>query len=268
MRTPLAALAAAAFALRAAAAPAGDRPAPAASEPAAASGIMDHAAFSALLERYVDTEGRVAYRDLAADGRPALERYLAELATAAPDGWPRADRIAFWINAYNAAILRAVLDGYSAERVWSRYALFYRFTQPIAGEPRTPDRIENRILRPAGEHRIHFALVCASTSCPTLRRHAWTGAGLDGDLEAAAVRFVRDPARNHIRTGEPTIRISPIFQWYRDDFGGSDDTVRAVLARYADEPERRYLLEQQPAVAYLDYDWTLNAQPGQRPDRR
>lgn len=227
---------------------------------------FDHRAWTRLLERYVDGEGAVAYRDLAARDGAALDGYLASLAAARPDDWPRAERLAFWINAYNAVIIQAVLDGYSAESLLGRYRLFLRSEWTVAGAARTPDDIENRILRPSGEARIHFALVCASSSCPRLRRVAWTGATLDQDLDAEARRFVRDPRRNRIRPGAADVGLSMIFKWYRDDFGGNDEAVREFVGRFSADPERAYLHAQRPEIEYLDYDWTMNAQPGQRPD--
>jgi len=225
---------------------------------------FDHAPWSAILDRHVDDQGRVAYRDLAAQDRPAFEAYLAALAAAEPKGWSRDEQLAFWLNAYNAAIVDAVLDGRSAESLLSRYGLFYRYEVEVAGTPRTPDAIENDIIRPAGEPRIHFALVCASTSCPTLRRQAWNAATLDADLDAATRAFLRDPTRNRFDAGSDSIQLSSIFKWFAADFGGSDDAVRAFVARYLDDPRRRWVLEQKPAIEYLPYDWTLNAQPGQR----
>ncbi len=238
---------------------------PAVPEPAPATAApFDHSAWSRLLARYVDGPGRVAYRDLAANDRAALSGYLAALASAQPGAWSRADRIAFWLNAYNAAIVQAVLEDYSAESLLGRYSMFFRYRVNVAGEERTPDAIENRVVRPAGENRIHFALVCASSSCPRLRRQAWQGATLEADLDEETRRFVRDPERNQIRAGQP-LRLSRIFDWYDDDFGGSAESVRQFLARYVEAAEQRGLLEQKPEIEYLDYDWTMNAQPGQRP---
>jgi len=226
---------------------------------------FDHSTWTRLLQRYVDDEGRVAYRDLAANDLAALDSYVASLAAARTDGWARADRIAFWLNAYNAVIVRAILEGYSAESTLSRYSLFYRHKQDIAGSARTPNDIEHRILRPSGDSRIHFALVCASSSCPKLRRQAWIGETLDRDLDEEARRFITEPRRNRISPDAATIHLSKIFEWYRDDFGGTDESVRTFIGRYTGEPERRYLHERQPTIEYLDYDWTMNAQPGQRP---
>ena len=234
--------------------------------PVRAAESFDHSAWSKLLERYVDDDGRVAYRDLAANDAATLDAYLAALASADPGAWPRDEQLAFWLNAYNAVIFRAVLDGESAESLYGRYRMFWRYERPVAGKERTPDEIENRIVRPSGESRIHFALVCASSSCPKLMRRAWQAATLDADLDAAARAFVNDPTRNRIVPGTEEVELSAIFDWYDEDFGGSDEALRAYVARFADEPARTFLTERKPDVEFLDYDWTMNAQPGQKPE--
>jgi len=234
--------------------------------PVRAAESFDHSAWSKLLERHVDEDGRVAYRSLAANDAAALDAYLAALAAADPGGWPRDEQLAFWLNAYNAVIFRAVLDGESAESLLGRYQMFFRYKRTVGGKERTPDEIENRIIRPSGESRIHFALVCASSSCPKLMRRAWLAATLDADLDAAARRFVNDPVRNRIVPGRDDVELSAIFDWYDEDFGGNDDALRAYVARFADEPARAFLTEYKPDVEFLDYDWTMNAQPGQKPE--
>lgn len=234
--------------------------------PARADESFDHSAWSAILQRHVDDDGRVAYRDLAAHDTAALDGYLAALATADPASWPRDEQLAFWLNAYNAVIFRAVLDGHTAESLFGRYRMFWRYRRVVAGAQRTPDDIENRIIRPMGESRIHFALVCASASCPKLMRRAWRAVTLDADLDQQARRFVNDPVRNRIVPGAPEAALSAIFDWYDEDFGGGDAALRAYVARFADEPARSYLTQQRPELEFLDYDWTLNAQPGQRPE--
>jgi hypothetical protein len=227
---------------------------------------FDHSAWDGILQRRVDDQGRVAYRTLAARDRAALDGYLAALAAADPSDWPREQQIAFWINAYNASIVAAILDGYSAESVLSRYQLFARHTRKLAGRELTPDQVEKKILLRFGEPRVHFAIVCASSSCPRLRHHAWTGDGLDAALDEAARRFVTDPERNKVSAGADPIRLSMIFKWYAKDFGGDEDAVRSFVSRYTDDETRRWLVEERPAIEYLDYDWTMNAQPGQRPE--
>jgi len=114
--------------------------------PVHAADAFDHSPWSKLLERYVDDDGRVAYRDLAANDAATLDAYLAALASAEPGAWPRDEQLAFWLNAYNAVIFRAVLDGESAESLFGRYRMFWRYSRTVAGKERTPDEIENRIV--------------------------------------------------------------------------------------------------------------------------
>jgi hypothetical protein len=216
-----------------------------------------HAPLDALLAKYVDTDGRVAYRTLAQQDAAVLDAYLGALAAADPAALAPPEQIAFWINAYNARVLRGVLDGYSAESFLGRkrFFSFYRF--PLVGQERTLDEIEHQILRKRfGEPRLHFALVCASTSCPKLRREAYRGERLDAQLDEQARVFLDDPRRNQFGPGD-VVHLSSIFKWFGDDFDQAAGSVPAFVRRYHALPE--------PArIEYLDYDWTMNAQPGQR----
>jgi hypothetical protein len=216
-----------------------------------------HAPYDALLKRYVDDDGRVAYRDLAARDQAALDAYLQALATADPTALSSAEQMAFWLNAYNAGVIRGVLDGYDAEGFFARKRFFSFYEFPVAGKERTLNEIENEILRARfDDPRIHFALVCASTSCPELRREAYRGARLDAQLDDQARRFLTDPSRNQLGPGD-TASVSMIFKWFQGDFDKAAGSVPAYLKRWVPRDYK--------TVSYLDYDWTMNAQPGQRP---
>lgn len=218
-----------------------------------------HAPLDAMLQRYVDDDGRVAYRSLAQQDAAALDAYLATLAVADPAQLTPAEQLAFWINAYNARVLRGVLDGYRAESFFGRKQFFSFYTFPLAGRSRTLDDIEHEILRTQfREPRIHFALVCASTSCPKLRREAYRGDRLDAQLDAQARGFLDDPRRNQFGPGEE-VKLSSIFKWFSEDFAAAPGSVPAFVRRYHPIPA-------EARIEYLDYDWTLNAQPGQRPE--
>jgi hypothetical protein len=136
----------------------------------------------------------------------------------------------------------------------------------VAGRERTLDEIENEILRGRfRDPRIHVALVCGATSCPRLRREAYRGDRLDAQLDDQARWFVNDGSRNVVDLIARTVALSSIFKWFAPDFGG-EAGVRAFVARYVGWPDQAALLRQDDVpVRYLDYDWTLNAQPGQRP---
>lgn len=217
-----------------------------------------HAPWDALLQRYVDAGGRVAYRDLAARDAATLDAYLQALATATPAAMSEPEQIAFWLNAYNARAVRGVLAGYDAEGFFARRRFFRGYEFPVAGATRTLDEIENDILRVRfHEPRIHFALVCASTSCPRLRREAYRGERLDAQLDDQARGFLADPTRNRFGPG-PSAALSMIFKWFAADFEAAAGSLSAYLGRWGLGPFE--------SISYLDYDWTLNAQPGQRPD--
>jgi hypothetical protein len=235
--------------------------------PVVASAVVEHGPWDRLLATYVDPEGRVAYRDLVARDQATFDAYLATLAAATVGDAADKDAHAFWINAYNAGIVAAVLQGYTAENTWRRRSIFRTFTFEVAGARRTLDQIEHEIVRPRfHDPRTHFALVCASSSCPKLRRGAYTGANLEAALEEETRRFLRDPVRNVIDPATSRLELSAIFDWFEDDFTTAAGSVRAFVARYLADPARRtFVVETRTPVGHLPYDWTLNAQAGQRP---
>ncbi len=218
---------------------------------------MLHRPLDEILGGYVDDSGKVAYRRLERESAAKLRDYLAGLSEVDPASLGRSARIAFWINAYNAHVINGVLNGYSAEGLLARKRFFSWYSFRLAGADRTLSEIEHEILRAEfDEPRIHFALVCASTSCPILRREAYRGAQLDEQLQDQARRFITDPARNRIGPGE--VALSKIFDWFAEDFEKAAGSVVQYVRRYRPVPEA-------VEVSYLDYDWSMNAQPGQRP---
>jgi hypothetical protein len=230
----------------------------------AAAASVDHAPWDRLLKQYVDEDGKVAYRRLKAEDGDALAAYLATLAAAKLDDLPEKEQLAFWINAYNAMIVGGILDGYSAENALKRYRFFKSYSRTIAGEPRTPDDLEHQIIRPRfHDARTHFAVVCASTSCPVLRREAYAGARLDAQLDDQARRFLDDPHRNRIDPTSGSVEVSQIFKWFKDDFTRDGKTLADFLAPYLTPVQVQLLRDNPPS--FLDYDWTMNAQSGQRP---
>ena len=225
----------------------------------------DHQLWTLIVSKYVDDDGRVAYRRLQTDDLPVLSKYLASLGEARIEGFPEKEQLAFWINAYNATIVAGILDGYSAENAFKRYRFFKSYSQVIEGKERTPDDIEHGIIHPRfHDPRTHFALVCASSSCPKLRQEAYVGSRLDAQLDDQALRFLNDPSRNRIDPASDIVALSQIFKWFSDDFARRDKTPADFLAPYL-TPEQVQLLRSKTPT-YLDYDWTMNAQAGQRPD--
>ncbi len=241
--------------------------------PPAAHAALDrtHAAWSALLAKHVklqDARGsasRVDYTGLAREGK-ALHAYLADLARVTPSEFaalPRADQMAFLINAYNAATVELILSEYPKRASIRDYGSLFRsaWRKPcvrLLGETLTLDQLEHGRLRGERgyrEPRVHFAVNCASIGCPMLREEAFTGARLEAQLEEQTLRFLSDPSRNRFDAKSGGLALSSIFSWYRSDFAGGD--LPRFLAPYAKAlgaPPSALRAD----IAFLDYDWRLN----------
>ncbi len=211
-------------------------------------------------------DGGLDYAALAADSED-LDLYLASLRDARPEEAGRAGRIAFYSNAYNAVVARFVLDRYpEIESVRDVEGFFDELTFPIAGTELTLDEIETR-ARDEGDARVHFAVVCASHSCPDLRFEPYRAADLERQLEEQTRAFLSDSGKG-LRYDQQRneLWLSSIFKWYAGDFTGGS-TVVAFFARgkvldwvLAELPAdlADTLRRAGPSVRYLDYDWSLN----------
>ncbi|MGQ9806820.1 MAG: DUF547 domain-containing protein [Chlorobiales bacterium] len=230
---------------------------------------FDHSLFDAVLKRHVK-DGKVNYQALKHD--KDFQTYLEQLSKANPDMLAtREEKIAFWINAYNAFTLKLIVDNYPVKSITEISALgkltafigdspWKKDFFTINGKKMMLDKIEHEILRESfKEYRVHFAVNCASISCPILRPEAYTSESLNQQLNEQAKQFLKDTLRNRIDLKTKTIYLSKIFSWYQDDFSKSAGSLEKYLADYIDDEEiKRMLLNKEFKVEYLDYDWNLN----------
>jgi hypothetical protein len=227
--------------------------------------------FRQVLSAFVDARGLVDYRGLRGH-RAALDRFVARLARVDPDAysaWSEADRVAFWINAYNALTLRAIIDHDPVDSIRKIPGIWDQLTFTVLGEPTTLQEIEDERLRKGfREPRIHVALVCAAVSCPKLRNEPYDGAHLDAQLDDQARAFLSDPRHFHIDRATHSVRVSEIFRWYAEDFAPGalpagdareDLGVRRFAAPYLNESDRAFVREAR--IEYAPYDWALNERP-------
>jgi hypothetical protein len=231
----------------------------------AAPAAFDHSAFDALLRAHV-AQGSVDYD--AFQKSPAFAAYLEALARADPAALPEPERLAFWINAYNAYTIQLVNAHGERESIRNINKTLGLGKGPwkeemvrAAGRTLSLDQVEHEIIRKQfREPRIHFALVCAARGCPPLRTEAYTGARLAAQLDDQARAFLaRSPEKNRVDVAARTARLSPILDWYRDDFGGSQAAVGRYVAAFLPEgPARRLLESGDFALEYTAYDWSLN----------
>lgn len=222
---------------------------------------FSHALFEKVLEAHVK-DGVVDYPAVQTDDR--LKTYLIQLDRVDPAAFPtRNERLAFWINAYNAFAIKGILDNYSPMDVIGRYRYFIGQTYRVGGAAINLYDLERQILiKQFQEPLIHFAIVCASASCPKLTPWAYQPNQLDRQLDVAARAFINDPARNRFDRKQRIASVSKIFDWFEEDFVAAAGSILAYVARYVDDPTlAKELAQPGYRVEFLDYDWSLNGIP-------
>lgn len=202
--------------------------------------------------------GFVDYDGIRAD--PAFARYVSGLGNVRPDDLDGRDaRLAFLINAYNALAIQGILDGASPASAFGRFRYFQREKFGLLGTEFSLEQLERDQLRPLGEPRVHFAIACASLSCPRLASHAWSAEKLDARLDEAARAFANDGTRNRYDVGRKIAFLSGIFDRYQADFSKAAGSVQKYLARYVSDPAAAALLAKDGFdVRYVEPDWDLN----------
>jgi hypothetical protein len=185
------------------------------------------------------------------------------------EGWNGKQKIAFWINTYNALAIKVIFDHYPPKKGLSWKALAYPETSiqqipnvwdrpliKIFGENFSLNRIEHKILRKEFEEpRIHFALVCAAKGCPPLRKEAYVAERLNTQLDDQARQFFSDPKKAKYDAEANALHLSPILSWFRKDFemtGGPIEFAKRFMPKET---------TQKPSgaakIKWLDYDWSL-----------
>ncbi|MCE2915378.1 MAG: DUF547 domain-containing protein [Rubrivivax sp.] len=251
--------------------------------PAWAQSAFDHshAAWTALLKKHVvvlrgGQATQVRYAGFGSD-RAALKAYLDALsAVTRPtfDGWSKAQRQSFLINAYNAFTVELILTRYpDLKSIKDLGSVFSSPWKPkwvsLLGTKVSLDDIEHEMLRKRGAYddpRVHFGVNCASIGCPALREEAFVPERLDAQLDEQASRFMADRSRNRYNAQRGRAEVSKIFDWFGEDFRLGHrgiDSLGAFLARHADAladapADRERLKSGKVEASFLDYDWSLN----------
>ncbi|RIY09861.1 DUF547 domain-containing protein [Hymenobacter rubripertinctus] len=221
---------------------------------AAAPAAFNHGTFDRLLKKYVNGQGRVNYKGFKSEEK-AFNDYLAQLSKnppAAADS--KAEQMAFWINAYNAYTIRLILDNYPLKSIKDIGEPWKKVFFSIGGEKMSLDNIEHGILRKKfNDPRIHFALVCASISCPPLRPEAYSAARLSTQLDDQARDFLNNPGKNKISAA--SAQLSSYFDWYKDDWNQNGQSVVKWVNKYS-----KTKIDANTKIGFMDYNWNLNEQ--------
>lgn len=225
---------------------------------------IDHGAWDRFIARYrirgADGIARIAYRRVLPADREALSLYVATLSGLPITAYRRAEQLAYWLNLYNALILRTVLEHFPVASIldiklakggpWAKKLLH------IEGEEVSLDDIEHRILRPLWrDPRVLYGLNNAALGAPDLPPRAVTAANAETLLDQGAHDYVNQP--RGVRIDKGRLSVSSLYVWYKPDFGGSDAAVIAHLERFA-APPLSQALAKETRIAGDHFDWALN----------
>ncbi|WP_236975944.1 DUF547 domain-containing protein [Membranihabitans maritimus] len=220
---------------------------------------VSHKIWDTLLQSHVDGEGFVDYKGFISDSSK-LNQYLELLSRNHPNDkyWSDNDQLAYWINAYNAFTIKLIVDNYPVQSIKDikpgvSFVNSVWDIKFITIEKRTYDlnNIEHGIIRKQfDEPRIHFAVNCASISCPSLSPYAYTAENLNAQLSSAAKTFINNNSKNNI--AENNIEISSIFKWFSGDFT-REGTIIEFLNKYSNKN-----IDPEAKISYKAYNWDLN----------
>lgn len=226
---------------------------------ASAGQSIDHSDFDALLKRYVDGKGLVDYKTWKEKDAKALDKYVDRLADAKLDGVSREEKLAFYMNAYNAITIKTVIDHYPVKSIKDISGAWNGQSWTVAGQKMSLDDIEHKTLRKMGEPRIHFAIVCASKGCVVLRNGAFTADKLEDQLEDQVQKCFTNPEKLKIDRESKVVHAIKIFDWFGEDFGASDTQRLTWIGKHVKDPaDRKVCLDNDATLKFVDWDWALN----------
>lgn len=214
---------------------------------------VDHSQWDALLKKYVNDAGFVDYQAFQQD-RAALKSYLNNLSSQVPsESWSVQELLAYYINVYNAYTVDLILENYPVASIKDINGPWTKGIVKVGDKELSLGGIENGILRKMNEPRIHFAINCASFSCPKLLNEAYTAAQINEQLDRVTRQFI-EGNKNDISGGDP--KLSSIFDWYKKDFivDGKQDVI-GYINKYSEVK-----INPGATLDYLEYDWSLNKQ--------
>ncbi len=236
---------------------------------------FDHSTWDQFLKQFVNEKGEVNYRAVHQDSK-LLNEYFSQLEKI--DGidfenWPREEKLALWINAYNAGVIKAIAQAYPIKSIQQIPGIWDQQFIRVGLLSYSLNGIHHRqLIGVFHDEKIHAALACGGKSCPRLIGEAYTGPRVEGQLFVAVKRFISDPEFNKIKTGDSKVWLSKIFKWYGSDFKldfGADENDRGITGEeyavlsffnhYLEDAEKiQYLQEARYKIKYLPFDWDLN----------
>jgi len=211
---------------------------------------FNHNRWNTLLSKNVTKNGNVDYK--AFKNNPLeLQVYIDNLTHRLPtEDWDKNDKLAYWINAYNALTIDLIIRNYPTKSIKDIKDPWDQRLWKFGSKWQNLNDIEHKILRNMNEPRIHFAIVCASVSCPKLQNEAFTALNIEAQLVKATKEFLNDTSKNKL--SEDRIQLSKVFKWFKKDFENSGSVID-FLNLYTD-----IKISSKAKKSFMDYNWNLN----------
>lgn len=215
--------------------------------------FINYKFYEDFLIKYVSEEGYVDYDKIyenQVDLKKTLERF-EEIVTS--DSWSKNQKLSHWINVYNVYSIKLIVDNYPINSIQDINQSFELRFIPVDKQLVSLNYIEKEILSKTLDERIHFAINCASISCPNINRQAFYGDIIDSQLETAAYAFINDTSKNDINKRE--VKLSKIFDWFSADFLKNNSSIIEYVNKYSETK-----IKDTATIEYLKYNWSINSQ--------
>ncbi len=219
---------------------------------------FDHSLFDNILKENVDEKGMINYEKIAKDKN--FDKYINSIANADTKDLNDDEKLAFYINAYNAYTIRNVLNNWPIDSPLHVKGFFKEFKFTVAGKELSLDEIEHKHVLPIDPIVPHFGLVCAALSCPKLIQEAYTGENVYRLLEENGRIFFEDSFKNRLDRENNILYLSHIFKWFGRAFKDKHGDLVSATKIYMNENDQKFLNETEVDIKFVKYDWTLNKQ--------
>ena len=222
------------------------------------SSVFDHSKFDELLKANVHENGMVNYS--AFKNNKNFDDYIKSIAEAEVSNLSKEDKLAFYLNAYNATVIKNVLDHSPITSPMDVDGFFKKIPHKIAGNEITLDKLEFDYAMKIEPVLVHFGLVCAAQSCPKLLRKAYDGKTVFQQLEENGKNFLNDPSKNRLDKENKILYLSEIFKWFKNYFEERYGSLQKAAHHFMNESDKKFLKENKVEVKFNKYNWQLNSQ--------
>ena len=219
---------------------------------------FDHSTFDKLLKKYVNGTGMVNYT--AFQNNAEFKNYLAAISSADVDNLSINDKLAFYLNAYNATVIKNVLDHWPINSPLEVDGLFNKIEHNIAGTEMTLDELEHKYTLTIEPVLSHFGLVCAAKSCPKLITKAYDGKDVITQLNDNAKVYLNDVNNNRLDREKSILYLSEIFKWFPEAFDEKYGSLKNTAIYFINEKDKQFLNDNEVEIKFIKYNWRLNAQ--------